>query len=131
MQQDYGGLELYTIVGRTLKDIVRLYADLAGMPLLVPRWSFGYLAGGMKYSMLDEPRACDALIDFANKLREHDIPCSGFQMSSGYTIAEKEPKTRNVFTWYVNPVRESDPMLTSLMKLGRSAARLQQLTGNT
>lgn len=107
MRQDYGGLELYTLIGRTLKDIVRSYAELAGFPLLVPRWAFGYLAGGMKYSMLDEPRAADALIEFADKLRENDIPCSGFQMSSGYTIAEKEPKTRNVFTW--NYHRFPDP----------------------
>jgi len=61
----------------------------------------------MKYSMLDEPRACDALMGFADKLLEHDIPCSGFQMSSGYTISEKAPHTRNVFTW--NRHRFPDP----------------------
>ncbi|KAJ4291903.1 hypothetical protein N0V90_009800 [Kalmusia sp. IMI 367209] len=106
-RQEYGGLEQYIITGQTLKDIVTIYANLVGYPLLVPRWAFGYLAGGMKYSMLDEPRACDALMDFANKLKEHDIPCSGFQMSSGYTVAETEPKTRNVFTW--NYHRFPDP----------------------
>lgn len=106
-RQEYGGLEQYTILGQTLKDIVTIYADMVGYPLLVPRWAFGYLAGGMKYSMLDEPRACDALMDFADKLKKHDIPCSGFQMSSGYTVAETEPKTRNVFTW--NRHRFPDP----------------------
>jgi alpha-glucosidase (family GH31 glycosyl hydrolase) len=74
-RHDYGGLEEYLIVGRTIREVVRQYADLVGYPLLVPRWAFGYLAGGMKYSMLDEPRACDALITFAEKLRERDIPC--------------------------------------------------------
>ncbi|KAF2733368.1 neutral alpha-glucosidase ab precursor [Polyplosphaeria fusca] len=106
-RQDYGGLEEYLIMGRTLKDVVQTYAEVVGHPMLVPRWAFGYLAGGMKYSMLDEPRACDALMGFANKLKEHDIPCSGFQMSSGYTVAETEPKTRNVFTW--NRHRFPDP----------------------
>ncbi|KAJ9665893.1 hypothetical protein H2201_004017 [Coniosporium apollinis] len=106
-RQDHGGLEEYLIISRTLKELVRTYADLVGYPLLVPRWAFGYLAGGMKYSMLDEPRACDALIDFAKKMKEEDIPCSGFQMSSGYTVAETEPKTRNVFTW--NRHRFPDP----------------------
>jgi alpha-glucosidase (family GH31 glycosyl hydrolase) len=106
-RQDFGGLEEYIIVGKTLKDVVRIYADLVGYPLLVPRWAFGYLAGGMKYSMLDEPRASDALMEFAGKLKKHDIPCSGFQMSSGYTVAETEPKTRNVFTW--NRHRFPDP----------------------
>ncbi|KAF2678893.1 glycoside hydrolase family 31 protein [Lentithecium fluviatile CBS 122367] len=106
-RQEYGGLEEYLVVGKTLKDVVRIYADLVGYPMLVPRWAFGYLAGGMKYSMLDEPRASVALMEFATKLKKHDIPCSGFQMSSGYTVAEREPKTRNVFTW--NRHRFPDP----------------------
>lgn len=62
-RQDHGGLEEYTMVGRTLQEVVTLYAELVGFPLLVPRWAYGYLAGGMKYSMLDEPRACDALME--------------------------------------------------------------------
>ncbi|KAF2479354.1 putative alpha-glucosidase [Neohortaea acidophila] len=106
-RQDHGGLEMYTMIGRTLQDVVTLYADLVGYPLLVPRWAFGYLAGGMKYSMLDSPRASEALMEFTRKLERHDIPCSGFQMSSGYTVAETEPKTRNVFTW--NRHRFPDP----------------------
>lgn len=57
--------------------------------------------------MLDEPRASEALMGFADKLIEHDIPCSGFQMSSGYTISQKPPHTRNVFTW--NRHRFPDP----------------------
>ncbi|KAL6879334.1 glycoside hydrolase family 31 protein [Trichoderma novae-zelandiae] len=106
-RQDYGGLEEYIIVGKTLKDIVNTYADLAGYPLLVPRWAFGYLSGGMKYSMLDDPPASEALLELARKMKEHDIPCSAYQMSSGYTVAEQPPKTRNVFTW--NRHRFSDP----------------------
>jgi alpha-glucosidase (family GH31 glycosyl hydrolase) len=106
-RQSHGGLEQYLIIGRTLKDVVRTYAELVGYPRLVPRWAFGYIAGGMKYSMLDEPRAADALMDFARQLKQHDIPCSAFQMSSGYTVAETEPKTRNVFTW--NKHRFPDP----------------------
>lgn len=106
-RQDFGGLEEYTIVGKTLKDIVTTYADLAGYPLLVPRWAFGYLSGGMKYSMLDDPPASESLLDLARKMKEHDIPCSAYQMSSGYTVAEQPPKTRNVFTW--NRHRFPDP----------------------
>lgn len=106
-RQDYGGLEQYTLVGKTLQDVVTMYAELVGFPLLVPRWAFGYLGGGMKYSMLDEPRASEALMEWADTVKKHDIPCSGFQMSSGYTVAETEPKTRNVFTW--NRHRFPDP----------------------
>lgn len=106
-RQDFGGLEEYMIVGKTIQEVVHTYAELVGFPLLVPRWAFGYLSGGMKYSMLDEPRAADALMGFADKLRQYDIPCSGMQLSSGYTVAETEPKTRNVFTW--NRHRFPDP----------------------
>ncbi|KAK6440880.1 hypothetical protein LTR95_002897 [Oleoguttula sp. CCFEE 5521] len=106
-RQDHGGLEQYHFVGRTMQEVVYKCAELVGFPLLVPRWAFGYLAGGMKYSMLDDPPAHEALADFAAKLVEHDIPCSGFQLSSGYTVAESEPKTRNVFTW--NRHRFPDP----------------------
>ena len=106
-RQDYGGLEEYILVGRTLKDVVRLYAELAGFPLLVPRWAYGYLSGGYKYTMGDDPPAHEQLMEFADKLREHDIPCSAHQMSSGYSIAETEPKVRNVFTW--NRHRFPDP----------------------
>ncbi|KAG2418411.1 alpha-glucosidase precursor [Aspergillus terreus] len=98
-RQDYGGLEQYMIVGKTLRDVVRSYAELVGFPLLVPRWAYGYISGGYKYTMLDEPPAHQALIEFADKLKEHGIPCSAHQMSSGYSIAETEPKVRNVFTW--------------------------------
>ncbi|KAF7185113.1 Alpha-glucosidase 2 [Pseudocercospora fuligena] len=106
-RQDHGGLEQYILIGKTLQEVVTLYAELVGFPLLVPRWAFGYLGGGMKYSMLDEPRASEALMDWASKLEKYDIPCSGFQMSSGYTVAETKPKTRNVFTW--NKHRFPDP----------------------
>ena len=58
-RQEHGGLEQYIMIGRTLQEVVTLYADLVGYPLLVPRWAFGYLAGGMKYSMLDTPRASE------------------------------------------------------------------------
>jgi len=98
-RQDYGGLEEYLLVGRTLKEVVRTYAELVGFPLLAPRWAYGYLSGGYKYTMGDAPPAHEQLMDFADKLEYHDIPCSGHQMSSGYSIAEKEPRVRNVFTW--------------------------------
>ncbi|KAI9934193.1 hypothetical protein ASPWEDRAFT_737628 [Aspergillus wentii DTO 134E9] len=98
-RQDHGGLEQYLIVGKTIKDVVRSYAELVGFPILVPRWAYGYISGGYKYTMIDEPPANQGLLEFADKLKEHGIPCSAHQMSSGYSIAEKEPKVRNVFTW--------------------------------
>ncbi|EPE05155.1 alpha-glucosidase [Ophiostoma piceae UAMH 11346] len=107
-RQAHGGLEQYLLVGNTLAEVVRLYADLVGYPLLAPRYYMGYVSGGMKYSMEDgPPKAHDVIIGFIDKCKEHDIPVSAFQMSSGYTIAMTEPKTRNVFTW--NLTRFPDP----------------------
>ncbi|KAA8644757.1 putative alpha-glucosidase [Aspergillus tanneri] len=89
---DHGGLEQYLIVGKTLKDTVRSYAELVGFPLLVPRWAYGYISGGYKYTAMDEPPAHQVLMEFADKLKEHGIPCFAHQMSSGYSIADTEPK---------------------------------------
>ncbi|KAM0541012.1 hypothetical protein ACHAPJ_013412 [Fusarium lateritium] len=117
-RQDFGGLEEYIITGKTLKDIVQTYADLAGYPLLVPRWAFGYLSGGMKYSMLDSPPAGQALLDLAHKMKEHDIPCSAYQMSSGYTVAENPPKNRHVFTWNRHRFPDPEDWIKEFNKLG-------------
>lgn len=106
-RQAHGGLEEYLIVGNTVADVVRSYAQLAGFPLRVPRYMMGYVGGGMMYSMTDEPRGCDNVLRFIKNAEKHGMPCSAFQMSSGYTVAETEPKTRNVFTW--NRHRFPDP----------------------
>lgn len=106
-RQDYGGLEEYLIIGKTLSDVVKTYAELVGFPLLVPKWAFGYISGGYQYCMGDDPPAAEQLLAFADKLKAHDIPCSAHQMSSGYSISEREPKVRNVFNW--NRHRFPDP----------------------
>lgn len=106
-RQDYGGLEEYLIIGKTLREVVKTYAELVGFPLLVPKWAFGYISGGYQYCMGDDPPAAQQLLAFAEKLKEHDIPCSAHQMSSGYSISEIEPKVRNVFNW--NRHRFPDP----------------------
>ncbi|KAG6355120.1 hypothetical protein INS49_004201 [Diaporthe citri] len=107
-RQARGGLEEYLIVGGSVAEVVREYAGLVGLPLLVPRYYLGYVSGGMRYSMLDEPvRGADAIVGFLDKCKDLDIPVSAHQMSSGYTVSETPPKTRNVFTW--NRHRFPDP----------------------
>lgn len=106
-RQAFGGLEEYLVVGKTVAEVVRSYAELVGFPLLVPRYMMGYIGGGMMYSMTDEPRGADNILSFIKNCEKHEMPCSAFQMSSGYTVAETEPKTRNVMTW--NRHRFPDP----------------------
>jgi alpha-glucosidase (family GH31 glycosyl hydrolase) len=120
-RQDYGGLEEYLIVGKTLKDVVRSYAELVGFPILPPRWAYGYISGGYRYTMMDDPPASQALLNLADKLKQHGIPCSAHQMSSGYSISHKEPKVRNVFTWnthrFPEPERWTAKFHTTGMRL--------------
>lgn len=106
-RQDFGGLEEYLIVGKTLREVVTSYAELVGMPLLCPRWAYGYVSGGYRYTMMDSPPAHQYMLEFADKLVEHDMPCGAHQMSSGWSIAHEEPKVRNVFHW--NKYRFPDP----------------------
>lgn len=102
-RQSYGGLEQYLLVGKTVADVVRLYADVVGYPLLVPRYMMGYVSGGMKYSMQTD----QSILGFIETCKKEDIPVSVHQMSSGYTVAHLPPQTRNVFTW--NYHRYPDP----------------------
>ncbi|KAI1210174.1 glycoside hydrolase family 31 protein [Annulohypoxylon truncatum] len=106
-RQAHGGLEEYLIVGKTVAEVVRSYAELVGFPILAPRYMMGYIGGGMMYSMTDDPPGGENVINFFKNSEKHGMPCSAFQMSSGYTVAEVEPKTRNVFTW--NRHRFPDP----------------------
>ena len=107
-RHDYGGLDEYLLVAPDLQGVCERYAHLTGYPHLVPRWAMGYLAGGMRYSMLDEPPAYLEIERFTQQCKQHDIPCSGFQLSSGYTVTgEKGKERRNVFTW--NKHRFPDP----------------------
>ena len=55
-RQDFGGLEEYVVVGRSIKDVVQRYAYIVGNPLPVPRWAFGYLTGGMISSWINHGR---------------------------------------------------------------------------
>ncbi|KAG8630514.1 hypothetical protein KVT40_002133 [Elsinoe batatas] len=103
-RQDYGGLDEYLIVGKTMKDIVRSYAELVGFPLLAPKWAFGYLSGGYKYTMQDDPPAHQYLLDFADKLKEHDIPFA--------------PKVRNVFNWNKHRFPDPEDFLAKYHALG-------------
>ena len=106
-RHDYGGLEEYLLVAPDLQGICQRYARLTGYPHLVPRWALGYLAGGMKYSMSDSPPAHELCGRFTQQCKQHDIPCSGFQLSSGCTVTGPGAGRRNVFTW--NKHRFPDP----------------------
>jgi alpha-glucosidase len=89
-----GDLDLYVSWAPDLRDVIKQQAALTGGTAFLPRWSLGYSASSMAYT--DAENAQDMMLGFLNQLREHDIPCDSFQMSSGYTSIGNR---RYVFNW--------------------------------
>ena len=89
-----GDLDLWMIAGPDPLAVTRRFTWLTGRPALMPRWSLGYSGSTMSYT--DAPDAAVQMAGFLDKLAEHDIGCTSFHLSSGYTsIGDK----RYVFNW--------------------------------
>ncbi len=89
-----GDLDLYLVAGPDPLAVTRRFTWLTGRPALMPRWSLGYSGSTMTYT--DAPDAQARMAEFVVKLDEHDLGCSSFHLSSGYTSIG--PK-RYVFHW--------------------------------
>ena len=59
---------------------------------LPPRWSLGYLGSTMSYT--EAPDAQEQLKRFVDLCSEHQIPCDGFHLSSGYTTRRRRQALR-------------------------------------
>jgi alpha-glucosidase len=91
---DAGDLDLWMLAGPDPLAVTRRFTWLTGRPALMPRWSLGYSGSTMSYT--DAPDAAAQMAGFLDKLAEHDIGCTSFHLSSGYTsIGDK----RYVFHW--------------------------------
>ncbi|MDR1827071.1 MAG: glycoside hydrolase family 31 protein [Methylobacteriaceae bacterium] len=89
-----GDLDYYVIGGDTLTDIVRRFTWLTGRPAMSPKWALGYSGSTMSYT--EAPDAQQKMDGFLDKCAEHDILCSSFHLSSGYTSIGAK---RYVFNW--------------------------------
>ncbi len=91
---DHGDLDLYVIAGPTVPEVVRRFTWLTGRPAATPDWALGYSGSTMSYT--DAPDAQAQMSGFLDNLARHNIPCTSFHLSSGYTsIGDK----RYVFHW--------------------------------
>lgn len=81
----------YTVYFGTLKEIVQQHAVRCAFP---PQWSFDYCGSTMAYT--DAPNAYEEMLGFIEKLKEYDLSCRGFYLSSGYTSIGDQ---RCVFHW--------------------------------
>ena len=107
-------LDLYVLIGPALPDLVRRVQDLTGYAPLPPRWSLGYLGSTMRYTDAEDPTA--ELAGFVDDLRRHRIGCSGFHLSSGYSLGDDG--RRYVFAWNRRRVPDPAEMTAALCKAG-------------
>lgn len=89
-----GDLDLYVMLGAKVSDVSRAFTRLTGRPMLPPKWSLGYSGSTMTYT--DLPNAQKAMKGFLDKIREHQLSCRSFHLSSGYTSIGSK---RYVFNW--------------------------------
>ena len=102
MRCETGDLDYTMIAGPDAGEVTRRFTWVTGRPALMPRWSLGYSGSTMTYT--DAPDAQDQMGRFLEGLAEHDIGCTSFHLSSGYTSIG--PK-RYVFHW--NRAKFPDP----------------------
>lgn len=87
-------LDYYFILGPDVPEVTKTFSWLTGRPARMPKWSYGYSGSTMTYT--DEPRSQERLGEFIKNCRTHNIPCSSFHLSSGYTSIQDK---RYVFHW--------------------------------
>lgn len=91
---DQGDVDLWMVAGPDPLAVTRRFTWLTGRPALMPRWSLGYSGSTMSYT--DAPDAGAQMAGFLEKCAAHDLGCTSFHLSSGYTsIGDK----RYVFHW--------------------------------
>lgn len=86
-------LVYYVFFGSKL-SIFQQFCSLCGKQPLPPRWSFDYCGSTMAYT--DAPDSENQMNGFLQKLKETDLSCGGFYLSSGYTSIGNR---RYVFNW--------------------------------
>ncbi|MEO6216327.1 MAG: TIM-barrel domain-containing protein [Sphingomonas sp.] len=113
MVADTGDLDLWMIAGPDPLAVTQRFTWLTGRPALMPRWSLGYSGSTMSYT--DAPDAAAQMAGFIEKLAEHDIGCTSFHLSSGYTsIGDK----RYVFHWNREKFPDPAAFVTSYADAG-------------
>jgi alpha-glucosidase len=122
MQSSDGDLDYYLLYGPSIREVIEKYARLTGKPALLPRWALGYLGSTMSYT--EAPDAQEQLKRFVALCKQHDIPCNGFHLSSGYTTDAQG--RRNVFTWNTSRVPNPHAMTQTFHDAGiRLAANIK------
>ncbi len=85
---------VYYVFFGTKLSVLQQFASLCGKQPLPPKWSFDYCGSTMAYT--DAPDSENQMNGFLDKLKEENLSCGGFYLSSGYTSIGPR---RYVFNW--------------------------------
>ena len=85
---------VYYVFFGTRLSVLQQFASLCGKQPLPPKWSFDYCGSTMAYT--DAPDSECQMNGFLDKLKEENLSCDGFYLSSGYTSIGPR---RYVFNW--------------------------------
>lgn len=108
-----GDLDLWMIAGPDPAAVTRRFTWLTGRPARMPRWALGYSGSTMSYT--DAPDAQQRMAEFVTGLATHDIGCSSFHLSSGYTSIGAK---RYVFHWNREKFPDPDAFVASYRAAG-------------
>lgn len=86
-------LVYYVFFGSKL-SVLQQFSSLCGKQAFPPKWSFDYCGSTMAYT--DAPDSENQMNGFLQKLKDYNLSCSGFYLSSGYTSIGPR---RYVFNW--------------------------------
>ncbi len=79
---DAGPLDLYVIIGPTLREVLGDVAELLGRATMPPRWALGYLQSSRHFTDTAELR------DMATQFRARRLPCDALIFLSSYGTAK-------------------------------------------
>lgn len=102
------GIEIFVIVGPTLKDVVKRYNLLSGGGCLPPMWGLGF-----KYRVKGDA-VQDSVIRFARYFREAKIPCDVLGLEPGWQTAAYSCS----YLWNEERFPDHKEMLNKLNSLG-------------
>lgn len=102
------GIEIFVIVGPTLKDVVKRYNLLSGGGCLPPMWGLGF-----KYRVKGDA-VQDSVIRFARYFREAKIPCDVLGLEPGWQTATYSCS----YLWNEERFPDHKEMLNKLNSLG-------------
>ncbi|TXT57024.1 MAG: putative Alpha-glucosidase 2 [Candidatus Thorarchaeota archaeon] len=102
-----GPIDIYFILGPSLKTVLDRYTQLTGRPHFIPRWALGH-----QHSRWMEYTGEEDLLSMAKGLREHHIPCDTIVLDIGYMDEFR------IFTWNDDVFPNPQSFIDQLSSLG-------------